>query len=73
MTEDKKPISLYVKLHPDDARKVLALCDKYGVETRDFIRIGTMRYADNILSHREAPPGQTLCELPPDLKKKRGG
>lgn len=69
MSEQIKRVSLYVSLHPDDAKKVLKLCDKYGVEPRDFIRIGTMRYADNILRHREAPPGQALCELPSDLKK----
>lgn len=56
-------VYLYLKLHPADGRKVLDLCNKYGVEPREFIKIATSRYADNILSGREAPPGRALCEL----------
>lgn len=72
-TEAKKPVSLYVKLHPDDARKVLTLCDKYGMEPRDFIALGTMRYVDSLMQQREAPPGRVHCKLPSLKKRQRNG
>ncbi len=66
----QKHVCLYVRLHPEDAKKVMELCDKYGIEPRDFISIGTMRYVDNIETAREAPPGHGPSDLL--LKRKHG-
>ncbi|MHB8938535.1 MAG: hypothetical protein ACYC39_09480 [Thiobacillus sp.] len=56
-------VYLYLKLHKADGKQVLDLCNKYGLEPREFVKIAVMRYADNLLSGREAQPGRALCEL----------
>ena len=58
-----------IELHEDDARCVLDLCRRHEIDPSEFIKIGTMRYVDNILRYREAPPGRVLCELQCELRK----
>ena len=56
-------VTFRIDFHESDGKSIFAMCDKYGVDPREFIKLGTMRYVGNILSCRETPPGNAARDL----------
>lgn len=69
MGGDMKQAIFRIHFHPNDVKKIMAMCDRHGVEPREFIRIGAMRYADNLEKMVEASPGRAVRDFPKERKK----
>lgn len=58
MIEREDRLIVRVDFHPNDARIIMEICDEFGIDPQEFIKIAAMRYVYNLKMGVEAPPGR---------------